>query len=340
MAPRLPRWEKYVFRADRIHTRILDDPRDPIQKYGQFAAPFFHVDISAPDGSVLYSGSGYRDERGTYKLQGLLIHSASYEFTVDGSNTLTITATNPDNQLQDTNIFRHHNNVDLWFGYDGHSPIYMGRGIMVEIEPNFSSGGEPTIRATCYDISYFMMEEGRAEIVPEGSTWWELRRAPPPPVCQPIGGTIVEDSIPDHMDEAEERVRGEIARQAREQGIDVQPAQQALTEALDSDTEMTGRAGIIRAARINEGSRSGARGGTHAIADERDSWSVEDEDWSQLASNPVDFLEHFDPESGQVSREVANPYDATTRDAQASASERMTWQRSRFPRRRRKAGHW
>jgi len=148
------------------------DDRSFMEKYGQAAGPFFRIEISDQAERVLFSAESNVSD-GNYDLDGLIISSVEWDETDCQASSLTMEIQNPDLRLQDSRLFAEGNTVDLWMGYDGLNPDYMGRGIIVEIETTFPRQGMPTLQVTCYDIAHFMMEEGKAEIVPEGTAWFE-----------------------------------------------------------------------------------------------------------------------------------------------------------------------
>ena len=162
----LPWWRRIAFPASAIGSIFEEDARSIVEKYGFMAAPYFMVEISSRQDSSLYSAASFskgEDELG-YDLNGLIVSDVTWEEDIEGADSLNFTVNNPDNNLQNSILFEEGNNVDLFMGYDGHPPFFMGRGIIVEKTPSFSSGAMSTMRVVCYDKSYFMMEEGRAEI--------------------------------------------------------------------------------------------------------------------------------------------------------------------------------
>jgi len=165
------------FEAYQIGTVLNLDSRDFAEKYGKAIGPFFKIEISDTSNRIIFSAEAVQQDGG-YDLNGLIVTSVEWEENDCQADMMTLTVQNPDVQLQDSRLFAIGNSIDLWMGYDGHLPDYMGRGIIVESEPTFSSGSMCTINVTAYDIAYFMMEESRAEIDTDGTQWWERRRAP------------------------------------------------------------------------------------------------------------------------------------------------------------------
>lgn len=164
-----------VFAATEIGTLYHNDERSISEKYGAFGAPYFKIEISNKDDNRLFSADSLLSQGG-FDLNGLIVNDVSFDEDIDGAASITLTANNPTLELANSSLFDIGNNVDIWMGYDARTPFYMGRGIIVEIAPEFPASEMPTIRLTAYDISYFMMEEGKGEIVPEGSAWWERGR--------------------------------------------------------------------------------------------------------------------------------------------------------------------
>jgi hypothetical protein len=164
-----------VSAAADIGTLYNDDDRSLEEKYGKLIAPRFEIEISDSNDNLLWSAESMV-QNNSYDLNGIIINDVTFEEDIESADLISFTVNNPDLTLQDSRLFTEGNNIDLWMGYDGRRAIYMGRAIIVEIEPTFPSSGMPTIRIKAYDKSYFMMEEGRAEIVPEGSEWWQRQR--------------------------------------------------------------------------------------------------------------------------------------------------------------------
>ncbi len=158
--------------AAEIGTLYQHDDRSLAEKYGNQIAPFFRVEISDQSDQVLFSAESSVHE-GSYDLEGLIISEVTWDENDCQASAMTLKVQNPDLRLHDSRLFAEGNSVDLWMGYDGFTPDYMGRAIITELEPEFPSSGIPAINVTLYDIAYFMMEEARAEIVPEGTAWFE-----------------------------------------------------------------------------------------------------------------------------------------------------------------------
>lgn len=167
--------ERAVFTAAEIGTLYQDDERSLSEKYGLMVTPHFRVEVSDQNDDILYSAEAIY-ENGSFDLDGLIISDIEWEEDIEGADSLKLTVQNPDLTLQDSRLFAEGNSIDLFVAYDGRPEFFMGRGIIVEIEPEFPADTMPTIRLVAYDKSYFMMEEGRAEIVPEGSEWYERRQ--------------------------------------------------------------------------------------------------------------------------------------------------------------------
>jgi len=164
-----------AYSAAEIGTLYRDDDRPLDQKYGLMVAPYFRIEISDQEDEVIYGAEAILED-GAFDLEGIIVNGVEWEEDIEGADALTLTLNNPDFSLADSRLFAEGNSVDLFMGYDGRPSFFMGRGIIVEIEPEFPAEGMPTIKIVGYDKSYFMMEEGRAEIVPEGSEWYERRR--------------------------------------------------------------------------------------------------------------------------------------------------------------------
>jgi phage protein D len=164
-----------VAAAVDIGTLYNDDDRSIEQKYGELLAPRFEIEISDSTDAMLWSAESMI-QNNSYDLNGIIVNDVTFEEDIEGADMISITINNPDLTLQDSRLFVEGNNIDLWMGYDGRRAFYMGRGLIVQVEPEFPQKGMPTIKLTAYDKSYYMMEEGKAEIVPEGSEWWQRRR--------------------------------------------------------------------------------------------------------------------------------------------------------------------
>lgn len=164
-----------VYAAAEIGTLYHDDERSIEEKYGRFIAPFFQIEIADKDNNPLFYAGNIGENTG-YDLNGLIISDVEVDENIEGADSVSITILNPNLDLQDSTLFEIGNNIDVFMGYDGRATFYMMRGIIVELEPHFPAESMPTIKLKAYDKSYFMMEEGKAEIVPDGSRWWERRR--------------------------------------------------------------------------------------------------------------------------------------------------------------------
>jgi hypothetical protein len=196
------------YQAAQIGILTGRDDRDIVSKYGRFCAPFFRLEISDKDNTILFSAESQTYEGG-YDLNGLIVSEVEWDENDCAANMLRLSVNNVDLKLQDSRLFAEGNNIDLWMGYDGHVPEYMGRGIIAEIEVDFPDTGIPTLTITAYDISYFMMEEGRSQIETEGTRWWE-RGSTPAAVAEREEGSTVSTHIRDNQADAE-RARNEVA---------------------------------------------------------------------------------------------------------------------------------
>jgi len=156
--------------AAQIGTLHQRDDRDLVDVYGLFTAPFFRLEISDQTDAVLFSAESQFVDGG-YDLHGIIVTEVEYDENDCQANMIRLTVQNPDLLIHDSRLFAEGNSIDVWMGYDGHTPKYMGRGIITEIEPMFESGSIPSMTVTCYDIAHFMMEEGRCEIDTEGTSW-------------------------------------------------------------------------------------------------------------------------------------------------------------------------
>ena len=164
-----------AFEAYQIGTVLHVDSRGFAEKYGKVAGPYFKIEICDTMNQQIFTAESLANDGG-YDLNGLIVTSVEWEENDCQADMMTLTVQNPDLQLQDSRLFSEGNYIDLWMGYDGLDPDYMGRGIIVEVESVFQTGSMCSLNITCYDIAYFMMEESRAEIVAEGTQWWENRR--------------------------------------------------------------------------------------------------------------------------------------------------------------------
>jgi len=142
-------------------------------------APYFRIEISGENNRVMFSAEANATE-GNYDLNGLIVSSVEWEENDCQASMMKLTIENIDMRLHDSRMFAEGNSIDLWMGYDGRHPDYMGRAIVTGIEPEFSSDSIPKLNVTGYDISHFLMEEGRAEVQAEGTAWWERHRQQPP----------------------------------------------------------------------------------------------------------------------------------------------------------------
>jgi len=221
-----------VFAAAEISSLYRDDDRSIAEKYGHLCAPYFKIEISDKDDNILFSADSLL-ERGGFDLNGLIINDVSFEEDIDGASCVSITVNDPNVELLDNHLFDIGNNIDVWFGYDGRASFYMGRGIIVESAPNLPATEMPTIRITAYDILYFLMEEGKGEIVPEGSAWWErtqIRRTGRLPLDEPAN-----DSYEDTL--SEEEVEERIADNYRTQAADPDSYLQQLQTGMEAEEE-------------------------------------------------------------------------------------------------------
>lgn len=229
-----------VFAAVEIGTLYRDDDRSVADKYGHFCSPYFKIEISDKDDNIIFSADSLLIEGG-FDLNGLIINDVSFEEDIDGASCISITVNDPNVELLDNHLFDIGNNIDVWQGYDGRASFYMGRGIIVEPAPNLPATGMPTIRITAYDILYFLMEEGKGEIVPEGSAWWErtqIRRTGRLPLDEPAN-----DSYEDNL--TEEEVAEREAENYRTQAADpdsylqqLQTGMEVEEDGIDRSTEV------------------------------------------------------------------------------------------------------
>lgn len=163
--------------ASQIGTLYRRDERTLTEKYGKFGGPYFMLEISDQQDNVLFSAESHAVD-GNYDLDGLIVSDVQWDENDCQSDMMTLTVNNVDMEIHDSRLFAEGNSIDLWMGYDGHQPEYMGRGIVVTVEPEFSRDGIPKLSITCYDIAHFMMEEGKAEIQTEGTAWFERHSVP------------------------------------------------------------------------------------------------------------------------------------------------------------------
>ena len=166
--------------AASVGTLYNHDNRTLYEKYGEMAAPYYRIEISDHEEDILFETDAVLFNQ-AYDLDGLVVDDITVEEDIDGASQITLKVRNPDVNLQDSRAIAEGNNIDVWFGYDGHYPFYMGRGIIIEVKPEFSDSQIPQISVRAMDISHFMMEDSRAEIQKEGSSWWERRRVRRPP---------------------------------------------------------------------------------------------------------------------------------------------------------------
>lgn len=166
--------------ARQIGVLFQRDDRDLRDRYGEMAAPFFRIEISDQSDRILFSAEAHAND-GSYDLNGLIVSDVEWEENDCQASMMSMTIQNIDMTLHDSRLFAEGNSIDLWMGYDGLQPDYMGRAIIVEPAPTFPSAAIPTIQIAAYDISHYMMEEGRAEIQAEGTKWWERNRINNPP---------------------------------------------------------------------------------------------------------------------------------------------------------------
>lgn len=162
--------ERRTYSSAQIGTLTNRDDRDLVERYGLMGAPFFRMEISDQSDQILFSAESQQQDGG-YDLHGLIISEVTFDETDCEATSITFTVQNMDMTLHESRLFAEGNSIDLWMGYDGHTPDYMGRGIIVELEPTFDADNPPTLNVTAYDIAHFMMEEGRAEIDADGTSW-------------------------------------------------------------------------------------------------------------------------------------------------------------------------
>lgn len=206
---------RLIYGASEITSFYKDDERSIEEKYGKIIAPYFKIEISDKDDTMLYSASSLV-EGNSWDLDGLIVNNVEFEESIDSSNLIKLTINNPTVELASSNLFAEGNNIDLFLGYDGRRSYFMGRGIIVEISPKYSGDDISKIELVCYDISHFMMEEGRAEIIPEGSEWWLRREAST--AEGPVSEVSYNNSTPDtELDEVDAAQAERINRAASEQ---------------------------------------------------------------------------------------------------------------------------
>jgi hypothetical protein len=231
--------------AAEIGTLYEHEDRTLIEKYGKMAAPYYRIAITDKDDEVLFETDAILHDQ-ALDMEGRVVSEIEYEEDIDGAAQLSLTINNPDINLQDSRTIAEGNNIDFWIGYDGHEAFYIGRGIIIEVKPDFGSTQIPKITIRGMDISYFMMEDSRAEIQKEGSSWWEryLTRRPPARQDRAVPGqdrpprdtNAYQDSISDG-----ERVRIESWNaDAREFGLDqlvipTQTGAEAAAEGVNLD---------------------------------------------------------------------------------------------------------
>jgi len=232
-----------IHAASEIASLYRDDERSITEKYGQMLAPYFRLVITSKDDRVLFS-AGNIANAGGYDLDGLIVSDVSMEEDIEGADAISITVQNPRVDLQNSMLFDVGNNIDLFMGYDGRPSFYMMRGIIVEVQPEFPADSIPTIKITAYDKSYFMMEEGKAEIVPEGSAWWERRRRASVG-RQPLRDRIVYNNAfsTNRLSDEEVAENRRIEDLAAAQGVDVTPRLVGGEDAPDSLEQSVTRIG-------------------------------------------------------------------------------------------------
>jgi len=198
-------------------------------------APYFRIEISSQDNRILFSAEAQPTE-GNYDLNGLIVSDVEWEENDCQASMMTLTVQNVDMTMHDSRLFAEGNSIDLWMGYDGMQPDYMGRVIIVEVSPEFPAEAMPTLQVVGYDISHFLMEEGRAEVQAEGTRWWERHRVQQPTSTDRPGQTFLTNRV-DRRDQVEAR-----RSEARESGAT--PGQ--ITSLPGGSVDETGRAANLR----------------------------------------------------------------------------------------------
>jgi phage protein D len=230
-----------VFGASEITSFYKDDERSIYEKYGNLIAPYFAIEVSDKDDRQLYSASSIL-EGNSWDLNGLIVNDVEIEESIDSSNLIRITINNPTVELASSNLFAEGNNIDVFVGYDGRRSYYMGRGIIVEISPKYTDSDIPKIELMCYDVTHFMMEEGKADIVPEGSEWWRRNTQTATAPEGNIETVNYNNAIPDtDLDEVQASRAQRINAAASEQGQGVSVETEALPTFLDSGVDPTER---------------------------------------------------------------------------------------------------
>ena len=234
--------------ARRIGRLFRRDDREISEKYGEMLAPYFRIEISGENNRVMFSAEANATE-GNYDLNGLIVSSVEWEENDCQASMMKLTIENIDMRLHDSRMFAEGNSIDLWMGYDGRQPDYMGRAIVTGIEPEFSSDSIPKLNVTGYDISHFLMEEGRAEVQAEGTAWWERHRQQLPvnPQDQQRNNSVLNQ-------QAENRPARDARRRADEQqGI---PPAQARQRTPDATLAESGVGAATVAVRLVSGQPS------------------------------------------------------------------------------------
>jgi len=153
------------------------DDRTAEEKFGKYMAPYFEIEVVDRRDAFLQGQAGIVLGQSRSFFDKRLVKSVEFEEDVESADQIKITILNPELRLSNSTIFTHGNSVDLFMGYDNRPRMFMGRGIITEVIKDYNDS-EPTIVVTGHDISYFMMEEQKAEIVPDGSRWYRSRSAP------------------------------------------------------------------------------------------------------------------------------------------------------------------
>ena len=154
------------------------DDRTPEAKFGRYLSSHFELEIVDRRDNFLIGQAGLILSQNRSFVDRRLVKSVEFEEDIESSDQVKIVLLNPELRLSNSTIFVEGNSIDVFMAYDNRPRFFMGRGIITEITRDYNDQ-EPTIVLTGHDISYFMMDEQRAEIVPDGSRWHRTRRPPP-----------------------------------------------------------------------------------------------------------------------------------------------------------------
>jgi len=166
------------------------DDRRPEEKFGMYFAPYFELEVVDRRDNFLSAQAGVVRSQNRSFFDRRLVKDVEFEEDVESSDQIKITILNPELRLSNSTIFDLGNSFDLFMGYDNRPRMFMGRGIITEVSKDYNDT-EPVIVVTGHDISYFMMEEQKADIVPDGSRWWQAsRQAPQQPANAAIPAVV------------------------------------------------------------------------------------------------------------------------------------------------------